>query len=97
MESGALNEQSGEGVKKSVTENANYQQDDLESLINDQCNAKFDHTDLKLARYESSLPDNMVKVNKSSNIHESDIYNLLCIVCTFFKHDVTLKKYRPRK
>jgi hypothetical protein len=40
--------------------------------INDHFSAKLEHTDLKLARYESSLPDNMLQVNKSSNLHEND-------------------------
>ena len=71
MESGASNEQPGEGVKKSDTENTYDKQDGIDSLINDQFNPKLDHTDLKLARYESSMPDNMMQVNKSSN-HETD-------------------------
>ena len=41
-------EQAGEGSKKSDTENTSDKQDDLDSLMTDQCNAKLDCADLKL-------------------------------------------------
>ena len=74
MEKGG-SELAGEGFKKSDTENTSDTQDDLDSLITEQCNAKLDCADLKLASYKSSLPEDMVQVNKSSNLHEPD--NLL--------------------
>ena len=71
MENGG-SEQAGEGVEKSDTEITSDKQNRLDSLITDQFNTKLDCTDLKVARYKTTLPENMVQVNKSSNLYESD-------------------------
>ena len=71
MENGG-SEQAGEGVKKSDTENTSDKQTGLDSLITEQFNTKLDSEDLGLARYKSSLPENMLEVNKSSHLHETD-------------------------
>ena len=65
-------EQAGEGVKKSDTENTSDEQGGLESLITDQFNKRLDCTDLKVVREKSSLPANMLEVNTSSNLHETE-------------------------
>ena len=71
MEKGG-SEQAGEGFKRSDTENTSDTQDDLDSLITEQCNAKLDYADLKLTSYKYSLLEDMVQVNTSSNLHETD-------------------------